>query len=233
MQQSSLSNKEKKQQPEARSGGGARPSDRTHETSDKPLAKYRFELLPTNSANQKLLRLTYLGGGNFYNRSVDFKISSPHQLFNVHGKSDSGSIIKKFLFEKIKEFNDKNLRIDDTSIKRFFSSNGVPIETCGALSMDLLKAIIKTKRLQTQVGHSETAKILIDNGADVKQADKDGSTSLHGDLVSAQFQEEFNILKSKVDQLQKIDQEQLQQLLQNHRRLIDENNAPAPFTNTF
>jgi hypothetical protein len=132
-------------------GSGGQPSTSPSGTSAKALAKYKFELKDTKSANQKLLRLTYLGDGSYYEHSVDFEISASHPLVEKvkHNRARS-EIIGTFLFGKIDEFNNKNLRIDDTSIKRFFSGQGVPIETCGALPMDLLKAIIRTKRSQSQ-----------------------------------------------------------------------------------
>jgi hypothetical protein len=132
-------------------GSGGQPSPTPYKTSGRPLVNYRFELKDTKSANQKLLRLTYLGAGSYNEHSVDFEISAKNPLVEKvkHDRARS-EIIGTFLFGKIDEFNNKNLRIDDTSIKRFFSGQGVPIETCGALPMDLLKAIIRTKRSQAQ-----------------------------------------------------------------------------------
>ncbi len=78
---------------------------------------------------------------------------------------------------------------------------------------DLIAKITQAKNIKKRDENLERKKIA---NSKIQQEKK-------GDLVSSQMQEELNILKSKVDQLQKIDQEQLQQLLQNHRRLIDEN----------
>ena len=217
MQQSSISNKEKQRQPQAGSSGEITSTSASRPSASQ-LVNYRFELLEADSTDYKLLRLTYLGEGGFNNKSVDFRILTINRLVDdLKGQRDRGKIIKDFLFGKIQKFIGTGSRIDDENIKRFFSSESVKIETGGVVSMDLLKAIIKAKKLQTQVVHSETAKILIEKGTDVKQADKDGLTRLHGDLVSAQMQEELNILKSTVEEIK----EQQKKLIGDSKQQVD------------
>lgn len=149
MPQSSILNKEKQKQPDTGSGG-VRTSTSASRTSASQLAPYKFELLDSYSAGYKLLRLTYLGKGGFQNKSVDFRILTKNSFVEeLSGERCRGKLIKDFLFKKIEQFNQDNLRIDDENIKRFFSSEGTKIETTGVVSMDLLKEIIKTKRSQT------------------------------------------------------------------------------------
>jgi hypothetical protein len=139
------------QRNQVRSGGGGTPSASASRPTASQLVTYKFELVDADSTDYKLLRLTYLGGGDFNNKSVEFRILTRNSLVeSIKGNKDRGAIIKDFLFGKIQQFNNKNSRIDDENIKRFFSSEDTKIETVGVVSMDLLKEIIKAKRLQTQ-----------------------------------------------------------------------------------
>jgi len=154
MQQSSLSNQEKQKQPDAGSGDGIRTSTSASSPPGNQLATYKFELLDSSLPDYKFLRLTYLGDGSFYNRSVNFRINANHPLVTkLKGSRDHGRIIKEFLFRIINEFIQSGSRIDDDSIKQFFSKRKVKINTTSHIPMSLLKEIIRTKKSQVQSVH--------------------------------------------------------------------------------